>query len=188
MKQNSLRKIDSTPFTKEIEDSLREKLSKYCQKKNLYCVSTRTIGYPYRAIYLNAPEAKLLLINPVVKKYGDNRINSQEVSEFVNKGRKAKTVIRATSIEVECDNLGTVIFSGDTETNQKDLNECIMIQQMIDLLDGFTIADRNINQPIIVKAEYGRNQLVLAKNPDGIIEHIKYKYVQRYIDKGYVIM
>lgn len=188
MKPNSLKKIDSIPFTKEQEDILREKLSKYCEKRNLYCISTRTIGSPYRAVYLNAPEAKLLLINPIVKKYGDERINSQEVSEYDNNGRKARTVIRATYIEVECDNLGTVIFSGDTSEKTRDLNECIMVQQMIDLLDGFTIGDRNINQPIQNKAKYDRNQLVLAKNPEGIIEHIKYKYVQRYIDKGYVVI
>lgn len=188
MRKNSLKKIESTPFTKENEDFLKEKLSNYCEKKNLYCISTRTICKDYRAIYINDRDAKLLLVNPVVKKYGDERINSQEVSEYDNNGRKARTVIRATYVEVECDNLGTVVFSGDIKEKQRELNECIMVQQLIDLLDGFTIADRNINQPVVNKANYDRNQLVLAKNPDGVIEHIKYKYVQRYIDKGYVVI
>jgi peptide deformylase len=188
MRPNSLKKIESIPFTKEIEDSLREKLSKYCEKRNLYCISSRTIGSPYRALYLNAPNAKLLLVNPVIKKYGEDRINSQEVSEYDNNSKKARTVIRATDIEVECDNLGTVIFSGDLKEKTEELNECIMVQQMIDLLDGFTIADRNINTPITNKVKYDRNQLVLARNPEGVIEHIKYKYVQKYIDKGYVVI
>ena len=187
MKPNSLKPIEKKSVTKEEEDLLRDKLSNYCERNRLFCTSTRSICKSYRAIYING-ETKLLLINPVVKKYGDERISSQEVSEFDTKGRKARTVIRATSIEVECDNLGTVLFSGDTETNQRDLNECIMVQQLIDLLDGFTIADRNINQPIRVPVQYTRNQLVLAKNSEGIIEHIKYKNVQKYIDKGYTIL
>lgn len=187
MKPNSLKPIEKKPVTKDEEDFLRDKLSNYCERKGLFCISTRSICKSYRAIYING-ENKLLLINPSVKKYGDERISSQEVSEFDTKGRKARTVVRATSIELECDNLGTILFSGDTKDNTHDLNECIMVQQMIDLLDGFTIADRNINQPVTNKTNYDRNQLVLAKNAEGIIEHIKYKYIQQYIDKGYVIM
>lgn len=188
MRPNSLRKIEPIPFTKEDEDRLREKLSKYCEKKKLYCVSTRTIGAPYRAVYLNSSDAKLLLINPIVTKYSDDKIRSEELSEFDKKGRKARTVLRAKSIEVECDNLGTVLFAGDEKEKQSDLNECIMVQQMIDLLDGFTIADRNINAPLVKTTAYSPNDLVLAKTQEGVIEHIKYKNVQRYIDKGYVIL
>lgn len=188
MRPNSLTKIESKPFTKEVEDKLKELLSRYCEKKNLYCISTRTLGFPHRAVYINSPEAKLLLINPIIKKYGEERINSQELSEYDNNGKKARTVIRATNIEVECDNLGTVIFSGDTKEKTEDLNECIMVQQLIDLLDGFTIADRNINRPVVKTTNYDRNQLVLARNAEGVIEHIKYKHVQKYIDKGYVII
>jgi hypothetical protein len=188
MRPNSLKRIEPKPFTKENEDTLRGKLSIYCEKRNLYCVSTRTIGSPYRAIYLNDPDVKLLMVNPVVKKYGDERINSEELSDYDNGGRKARTVVRATYIEVECDNLGVVIFSGDIKEKTHQLNECIMVQQMIDLLDGFTIADRNINTPFVNKTNYDRNQLVLAKNPEGVIEHIKYKYVQKYIDKGYIVI
>lgn len=187
MKPNSLKPIEKKSVTKEEEDLLRDKLSNYCERNRLFCTSTRSICKSYRAVYING-DTKLLLINPVVKKYGDERISSQEVSEFDTKGRKARTVIRATSIEVECDNLGTVLFSGDVKDNTHELNECIMVQQMIDLLDGFTIGDRNINQPIVNKKNYDRNELVLAKNAEGIIEHIKYKYIQQYIDKGYVIM
>lgn len=188
MRPNSLKKIEPKVFTKEAEDFLRKKLSEYCEKKNIYCISTRTICKEYRAIYINGRDTKLLLVNPFIKKYGEEKLNSLEISEYDNMGRKGRTVIRATNIEVECDNLGTVIFSGDTKEKTEDLNECIMVQQMIDLLDGYTIADRNINQPLLRKTDYDRNQLVLAKNPEGVIEHIKYKYVQKYIDKGYVIL
>jgi peptide deformylase len=188
MKTNSLKPILPTPFTQDTETLLRERLSRYCEKKNLFCISTRTLLSNYRAIYINSPEAKLLLVNPVITKYGDKRFNSQEVSEFVKDGRKAKTVVRAMEIEVQCDNLGTVFFSGDMEENQRDLNECIMVQQLIDLLDGFTIADRNINKPLPSDTKYNRNQLVLAKNAEGVIEQIKFKNIDKYIEKGYIVL
>jgi hypothetical protein len=59
---------------------------------------------------------------------------------------------------------------------------------MIDLLDGITIADKNINQPIKKQVQYERNQLVMAKDPSGNIEQIKYKHISKYIDKGYILM
>ena len=63
-----------------------------------------------------------------------------------------------------------------------------MVQQLIDLLDGFTIADRNINKPLPSDTKYNRNQLVLAKNSEGVIEQIKFKNIERYIEKGYTIL
>jgi hypothetical protein len=59
---------------------------------------------------------------------------------------------------------------------------------MIDLLDGITIADKNINQPIRKPIQYERNQLVMAKDPNGNIEQIKYKNISKYIDRGYILM
>ena len=59
---------------------------------------------------------------------------------------------------------------------------------MIDLLDGITIAEKNINQPIKKEVSYERNQLIMVKSPDGMIEQIKYKHIQKFTDKGYVVM
>jgi hypothetical protein len=181
-----LKKIEPTTFTSEDEENLKKVLSTHCNRKNLYAISTQGLDLPFRAFYLNS-ETPILLINPVITQYSNQTINSQEISEFDNVN-KSRIVPRAVSIYVQCDNLGLVSFAGDGEDNKQGLDECIFAQQMIDLLDGITIADRNINLPIRKNVNFERNQLVMAKSPQGMIEQIKYKHIQKYIDKGYIMM
>jgi hypothetical protein len=181
-----IKKIESTTFTKEQEEVLRKQLSSYCKRNNAYAVSTQSIDSPLRAFYINS-ETPILLINPVISGYAGDTILSQEVSEFDN-ARKFRYINRATKLQVQSDNLGVVVFEGNNETNKDGLDECIYAQQMIDLLDGITIADKNINKPIQREVKYDRNQMVMAKSPEGMIEQIKYKHIQKFIDKGYVLM
>ncbi len=180
-----LKRIESTQFNKSDEEIIKNRLISYCKKNKFYAASTQSIGLPFRAFLINE-ETPLLLINPIILKYSNESILSQEVSEFDDL-RKYRYVNRALKIEVQTDNLGLVVFEGNEE-NKEGLNECIYAQQMIDSLDGITIADRNVNRPVQSEVKYQRNQLVMAKSPEGLIEQIKYKHIQKYIDKGYVIM
>jgi peptide deformylase len=161
-------------------------LKRYASSTKLSAVCTRSVNLPFRAFYLNT-ETPLLLINPYITKYSNDAFQSTEMSEFDTNG-KSRIVVRAFSIEVQTDNLGLVVFKGDVEKDREGLDECIFAQQMIDLLDGITIADKNINQPIKKQVQYERNQLVMAKDPSGNIEQIKYKHISKYIDKGYILM
>jgi len=189
MKRTQIKPIEPIKsYSKDQEDALRTKMSQYCEKKHLYAVSTQTIGAPFRAVYINTAESKLLLINPMIKTLGTDFVNSTEVSEFDNDSKKARIVRRYTRVEVDTDNLGIVLFEGNTNDKTEGLNECIMVQQMIDLLNGITIRDKNINQPMVKKVKYERNQLILAKSPTGMIEQVKYKHVESLIDKGYTIL
>ncbi len=180
-----LKRIESTQFNKSDEEIIKNRLISYCKKNKFYAASTQSIGLPFRAFLINE-ETPLLLINPIILKYSNESILSQEVSEFDDL-RKYRYVNRALRIEVQTDNLGLVVFEGNEE-NKEGLNECIYAQQMIDSLDGITIADRNVNRPVQSEVKYQRNQLVMAKSPEGLIEQIKYKHIQKYIDNGYVIM
>jgi peptide deformylase len=181
-----LNKIEAVPFTKSDEELIEKTLKRFAKQNNLSAVCTRSVNLPFRAFYLNT-ETPLLLINPYITKYSDKAFQSTEMSEFDTNG-KARVVVRAFSIEVQTDNLGLVAFEGDMEGDKIGLDECIFAQQMIDLLDGITIADKNINQPIRKPVQYERNQLVMAKDPNGNIEQIKYKNISKFIDKGYVLM
>lgn len=181
-----LTKIESTPFTKSDEELILKTLKRYASNTKLSAVCTRSVNLPFRAFYLNT-ETPLLLINPYITKYSNDAFQSTEMSEFDTNG-KSRIVVRAFSIEVQTDNLGLVIFKGDMEKDREGLDECIFAQQMIDLLDGITIADKNINQPIKKSVQYERNQLVMAKDPNGNIEQIKYKHISKFIEKGYVLM
>jgi hypothetical protein len=189
MKKKKIQVIPPTKsYSAEDEVKLKDKLSKYCEKHKLYAVSTQTLGAPFRAVYINTPETKLLLINPYIKTLGTDFINSSEVSEFDDNGKKVRVVKRYTHVDVETDNLGLVRFEGDIKENTAGLNECILVQQMIDLLNGITIRDKNINQPVVKRVNYERNQLVLARSPKGIVEQVKYKHIQSFVDKGYTIL
>lgn len=181
-----IKKIEPTKFTKVDEEYLKTILSRYCKTHNRTAVSTQTLGAPFRAIYLNS-ETELLLMNPVISGYAGDTILSQEVSEFDN-ARKYRYVNRATKLQVQTDNLGLVVFEGNSETDKVNLDECIHAQQMIDLLDGITIDQKNINRPFVKELKPERNQLVMVKSPEGMIEQIKYKHTQKYINNGYVIM
>lgn len=180
-----LKRIEPTQFNQSDEEIIKKRLISYCNKNKFYAASTQSIGLPFRAFLINT-ETPLLLINPTILKYSPEMILSQEVSEFDDL-RKYRYVNRAFRIEVQSDNLGLVVFEG-TEEDKDSLNECIYAQQMIDSLDGITIADRNVNRPVKSEVKYERNQLVMAKSPEGLIEQIKYKHIQKYIDNGYVIM
>lgn len=181
-----IKKIESSSFNQNDEESLKKRLSSYCKRNNLYAASTQSIGSSFRAFYINA-ETPLLLINPIITGYSGETILSQEVSEF-DTPNKYRYVNRASKLQVQCDNLGTVIFEGDLNDNKEGLNECIYAQQMIDILDGISIADKNINRPVKKEIGYERNQLIMVKSPDGMIEQIKYKHIQKYTEKGYVVM
>ena len=181
-----LTKIESTPFTKSDEELILKTLKRYASGTKLSAVCTRSVNLPFRAFYLNT-ETPLLLINPYITKYSNDAFQSTEMSEFDTNG-KSRIVVRAFSIEVQTDNLGLVVFKGDMENDREGLDECIFAQQMIDLLDCITIADKIINQPIKKQVQYERNQLVMAKDPSGNIEQIKYKHISKYIDKGYILM
>jgi hypothetical protein len=181
-----LTKIESTPFTKSDEELILKTLKRYASSTNLSAVCTRSVNLPFRAFYLNT-ETPLLLINPYITKYSNDGFQSSETSQFDTNG-KVRIVVRAFSVEIQTDNLGLVVFKGDIENDREGLDECIFAQQMVDLLDGITIADKNINQPIKAPVKYERNQLVMAKDPNGNIEQIKYKHISKFIDKGYVMM
>lgn len=181
-----LKKIESTTFTKEDEELMLKTLRRFATQNKLSAVCTRSVNLPFRAFYLNN-ENPLLLINPTIIKYSQDAFQSSETSEFDTNG-KVRIVVRAFSVEVQTDNLGLVVFKGDMENDREGLDECIFAQQMIDLLDGITIADKNINLPVKTPVKYERNQLVMAKDPNGNIEQIKYKNISKFIEKGYVLM
>ena len=98
---------------------------------------------------------------------------------------------RYRSITVKADNISegsAVVFSADAVGDHAyELQlECACIQHEIDHLDGITMFDRAINQPIVNRPSIGRNQKVeLIKANETKI--IKYKKVQPLLDDGWSI-
>ncbi len=89
-----------------------------------------------------------------------------------------------------------VEFSADNQFNDwKDANEffedlglleCVVAQHEIDHLDGILITDssRKYTTTYIAPKQYGRNEMVMVKLPDGKTEFIKYKKAQKLLELG----
>ena len=58
----------------------------------------------------------------------------------------------------------------------------------IDHLDGFTIKDRVYSTTRTVRKNYGRNDLVVMKAPDGEMIEVKYKKANEFFLKGYEVV
>ena len=115
--------------------------------------------------------------------------------------KKPVQTLRHKSFTVECDNLGTVIFSSDKKEGEtwKDseefysdegLLECVCAQHEIDHLNGILITDSSRRYTTTVRREkkYGRNERVMVKLPDGSTEFMKYKKAEPLLSVGCEIL
>jgi hypothetical protein len=115
--------------------------------------------------------------------------------------RKPVKTVRHKSFTVECDNLGTVVFSADIEEGKewKDSNEffsdeglleCVCAQHEIDHLDGILITDssRRYTTTVTREKKYGRNERVMVKLPNGDTEFMKYKKAEPLLTVGAEIL
>jgi peptide deformylase len=94
----------------------------------------------------------LVLINPKVTEVSKETVAYVEQCLSLDKTmKKPVKTVRHKSFTVECDNLGTVIFSPDQKEPWKDSNEffsdeglleCVCAQHEIDHLNGILITDK----------------------------------------------
>ena len=102
--------------------------------------------------------------------------------------------IRSTKVIVQTDNLGELIFEINPEgdkANDRVSSETMMtviVQHEIDHLDGITIKDRIYSTTRTVRKNYGRNDLVVMKSPDGEMIEVKYKKANEFFLKGYEVL
>ena len=199
--QTKLRKpLEAKPMTQEqidyVSTILLTELKRHCG----IGLSANQIGLDVRACVINVKEP-LLLINPKVTEVSKDTVAYVEQCLSLDKTmRKPTKTVRHKSFTVECDNLGTVIFSPDNkESNWKDSNEffsdeglleCVCAQHEIDHLDGILITDsmRRYTTTIVREKKYGRNERVMVKLPSGDTEFMKYKKAEPLLTQGAEIL
>ena len=182
--------IQSKPLTQEEIDDISIKLLNGLEKHGGIGLSANQIGLDVRACVINVKEP-LVLINPVVVEVSSDTVAYVEQCLSIPKTmRKPVKTVRHKSFTVECDNLGTVIFSPDNQgSTWKDSNEffsdaglleCVCAQHEIDHLNGklITDSDRRYSTTYIAPKTYGRNEMVMVKLPNGSTEFMKYKKAQ----------
>lgn len=198
---NKLRKpLERKPMSQEEIDKVSTTLLQELTKHGGIGLSANQIGLDVCACVINIKEP-LVLINPKVTEVSEETVAYVEQCLSLEKTmRKPVKTVRHKSFTVECDNLGTVIFSPDSETGTwKDSNEffsdeglleCVCAQHEIDHLNGILITDskRRYTETITRGKKYGRNERVMVKLSDGTTEFMKYKKAQPLLSSGAEIL
>ena len=198
---NKLKKvIEPKPMTQEEIDKISTTLLQELTKHGGIGLSANQIGLDVRACVINVKEP-LVLINPRVTEVSQDTVAYVEQCLSIPKSmRKPVKTVRHKSFTLECDNLGTVIFSPDSETgtwensdeffSDEGLLECVCAQHEIDHLNGVLITDskRRYTATIIREKKYGRNERVMVKLPNGDTEFMKYKKAEPLLTQGAEIL
>ena len=192
--------LEAKPMSQEEIDKISTTLLQELTKHGGIGLSANQIGLDVRACVINVKEP-LVLINPRVTEVSEDTVAYVEQCLSIPKSmRKPVKTVRHKSFTVECDNLGKVIFSPDSETGTwKDSNEffsdeglleCVCAQHEIDHLNGILITDskRRYTETIIREKKYGRNERVMVKLSDGTTEFMKYKKAEPLLKGGAEIL
>jgi len=186
------------PMTQEEIDDISTKLLEGLTKFGGIGLSANQIGLDVRACVINVKEP-LVLINPVVTEVSKETVAYVEQCLSLDKTmKKPVKTVRHKSFTVECDNLGTVLFSADSN-DWKDSNEffgdeglleTVCAQHEIDHLNGILITDkvRRYTTTVTAPKKYGRNERVMVKMPDGKTGFMKYKKAESLVSLGAEIL
>ena len=195
-KPEKIKGVPPTQMNQEQFDELSVKLLEGLKKYGGLGISANQLGINQRAVLVNVKEP-LVLFNPRVIEVSQDSVAYVEQCLSIDKTMKSPVkTIRAKKITVECDNLGTVVFSPDNELgdwkdseeffNDLGLMECVVAQHEIDHLNGMLITNpnRRYSTTYIAPKTYGRNEMVMVQLKDGTTEFVKYKKAQSLIEQG----
>ena len=197
---NKLRKpLEGKPMTQEQIDEISTTLLTELKRHGGIGLSANQIGLDVRACVINVKEP-LVLINPIVTEVSKDTVAYVEQCLSLDKTmKKPVKTVRHKSFTVECDNLGTVIFSPDQKEPWKDSNEffsdeglleCVCAQHELDHLNGVLITDkiRRYTTTVVSTKKYGRNDRVMVKLANGDTEFMKYKKAELLLKQGAEIL
>jgi len=191
--------LEAKPMSQQEINEVSTTLLQELTKHGGIGLSANQIGLDVRACVINVKEP-LVLINPKVTEVSEDTVAYVEQCLSIPKSmKKPVKTVRFKSFTVECDNLGTVIFSPDQKEPWKDSNEffsdeglleCVCAQHEIDHLNGVLITDsiRRYTTTVIAPKKYGRNDRVMVKFSNGDTEFMKYKKAEPLLKQGAEIL
>ncbi len=194
-----LTRIPKTEITAKEADELEEVLKEGLQKYPGLGISATQLGIKKRACYINFGDdedgRELFLVNPVITERSKEGFLFYEGCLSIPKTiEKPLRTIRSCRIKVQTDNLGELEFEinpeGDKAGERVSMETMltVVVQHEIDHLDGITIKDRVYSTTVKNKNNYGRNDKIVMKAPNGDLVEVKYKKANDYFLKGYEIV
>ena len=191
------KRVEKTTFTTEEQNLCAAALLTAVAKHKGLGLGANQIGLTKRMCVVNVKDNPLVLVNPEIKMIvGEPIIYIEGCLSIPKTLKKPIKTVRTSKLIVSTDNLVELTFGidnvtdlkGDDYWNNLDLLEAVCVQYEIDHLDGFTIKDRQYNPQVIKQNDFGRNEKVMVKNPNGEIETIKFKHFPKYADLGYELV
>jgi len=188
-----VQKINESPITQEDINLYKNAISKL--EGIVFNASDVNIDKRIITIRLGNIEDELTLVNPKVIKNSDSPIVYFEKDTY--KQTKIRKTIRSTYLLIDTDNLGKVEFkatndkmdwkNADEFFGDEGLLECVLVQRMIDAIEGIDIThpNRQYSETITKDKEPGRNERVMLQGPAGEMEFVKSKKVDSYLQKGW---
>jgi len=158
-------------------------------------LSANQIGVNKRACVIKVNDTELFLLNPIItERSKDGFLFYEGCLSIPSTMEKPVRTIRANYIVVQTDNLGEIRFEINPEEDRagdkvsEDTMKTVIVQHEIDHLDGITIKDRVYSTTVVKKQDYGRNDKVIMKSPDGELIEVKVKKANNYFLQGYEIV
>jgi peptide deformylase len=189
--------IQKTEMTASEIDELHNTLENGLTKFGGLGISATQLGIKKRACFIKFGDdengRELLLINPVItERSKDGFLFYEGCLSIPSTMKQPIRTIRACKVVVQSDNMGELVFEINTEGDKEQVSVetmmTVLVQHEIDHLDGITVKDRQYTTTIKSKVNYGRNDKVVMKSPNGELVDIKYKKANEYFLKGYEIV
>lgn len=205
-KQNGMTNSDFTKYLKtpvpkselnQLEvDILRDTLFAALKGMGGLGLSANQIGVNKRACVIKFNDVELFLLNPVItERSNEGFIFYEGCLSMPDTIKKPVRTIRSTYVVVQTDNLGELRFEITPEEDRKlegqvseGTMKTVVVQHEIDHLDGITIKDRVYSTTVVKKQDYGRNDKIVMKAPNGDLVEVKYKKANNYFLKGYEVV
>jgi peptide deformylase len=184
-----------TEITQDEANELKNTLSEALVKHPGLGISATQLGIKKRACYIQFGDEELFLVNPIItERSNEGFLFFEGCLSIPTTLTKPVRTIRATKVVVQTDNLGELTFEinpdGDRANEQvsKETMMTVIVQHEIDHLDGITIKDRVYSTTVVKKVNYGRNDKIIMKSPNGEMVEVKYKHANKFYLKGYEIV
>lgn len=187
--------IQKSELTQFEADILRDTLFAALKGMGGLGLSANQIGVNKRACVIKFNDEELFLLNPTItERSNEGFIFYEGCLSMPDTMKKPVRTLRSTKVVVMTDNLGELVFEVNTEEDRKgeqvsaDTMKTVIVQHEIDHLDGITIKDRVYSTTIVKKQEYGRNDKIVMKSPEGDLVEVKFKKANDLFLKGYEVV
>jgi peptide deformylase len=188
-------RVEKSELTQFEADVLRDTLFAALKGMGGVGLSANQIGVNKRACVIKFNDEELFLLNPVItQRSNEGFIFYEGCLSMPDTMKKPVRTLRSTKVVVMTDNLGELVFEVNTEEDRKgeqvsaDTMKTVIVQHEIDHLDGITIKDRVYTTTVVKKQDYGRNDKIVMKSPEGELVEVKFKKANDYFLKGYEVV